>query len=152
MRMLGEWLEKTYPDKNYYTRVRLGRPPAVAFGEPLPPEELAMLGVWRRWADAVVVLPDRLVLVEAAIRPDPGDISKLQLYASLLPHTPEFRQEKDKPIELVLLYSLVDPILVKLAREQGIKVVYYQPSWLQAYLDILYPRERRAPISGEELL
>ena len=150
--MLGEWLEKEYHGRYYATRVRLGAPPAALIKPDMPEEEVRMLGVWRRWADALVVLPDRLVLIEAAIRPDPGDVSKLELYASLLPHTPEFRQHRDKPIELVLLYCLEDPVLVALARKHGIKTVYYRPTWLQEYLDILYPRERRAPISGEETL
>lgn len=147
MRMLAEWLEKTYSGQHYYTRVRLGSSPAALVTPEMPEEELRMLGVWRRWADAVVVLPSKLVLIEAAIRPDPGDISKLELYAFLLPQTAEFRAQKDLPIELILLYALEDPVLVRLAREKGIKTIYYRPIWLPEYLDILYPRERRAPLS-----
>lgn len=147
MRMLSEWLVKTYPKDYYVTRVRLGRVPAVLITADMPEEEARMLGVWRRWADALVIKPDRLILIEAAIRPDPGDISKLQLYASLLPCTTEYEEHKDKPIELLLLYSLEDPVIVALAREQGIRTVYYKPAWLSDYLAILYPRERRAPLS-----
>lgn len=152
MRMLAEWLVLTYAGQHYYTRVRLGRYPESLEWEGLPEEERRMLGVYRRWADAVVVLPDRLLLIEAAIRPDPGDISQLELYAALLPYTPEFKEHKAKPIELLLLYSLEDPVLLRMARERDIKVIYYRPAWLQEYLDILYPRERRAPISGKEIL
>lgn len=152
MRMLGEWLEKEYHGHYYATRVRLGTPPAALLTPDMPEEEVRMLGVWRRWADGLVVLPDRMVLIEAAIRPDPGDISKLELYAYLLPHTPEYREHRDKPVDLVLLYCLEDPILVALARRKGIRTVYYRPKWLDDYLAILYPRERRAPISGEEII
>lgn len=151
MRMLVEWLEKTYPGARYYTRVRLGRPPAALILPGMTEEELAMVGIWRRWADGVVVLKDRLVLIEAAIRPDPGDISKIELYTYLLPHTPEFSEYAHLPIEKVLLYALEDPVLVKLARDKGIRTVYYSPPWLPEYMAILYPRERRAPLSGGEL-
>jgi len=152
MRMLAEWLEKTYSGQHYFTRVRLGRPPEVLEGMVQDEAERRMLKVWQRWADAVVVLPDRVIIIEAAIRSDPGDISKLELYKALLPYTAEFTAYKHLPIELVLLYALEDAVLVKLARERDIKTIYYRPPWLSDYLDILYPRERRSPIAGQELL
>jgi hypothetical protein len=108
----------------------------------LTDEERRMIGVHRRWADAVVLLPDRVILVEAKIRPQPGVISQLTTYARLLPHTPELGRHADLPIEMVLLYAIEDGLINVLAREQGIKCISYQPAWLDEYLEELYPRER----------
>jgi hypothetical protein len=145
--MLSEWLAKEYPQYEYRMRVRLGTYPIERdeAGRYLPDAEMRMLGVWRRWADAIVFLPDRLVLVEAAIRPSPGKLAQLELYKELIPHTPELAEFRDFPIEMVLVYAIEDPVLIKLAREKNIRCVHYIPKWLPAYLEILYPRERRAP-------
>ena len=141
--MLSEWLVKTQKGKRWMTRVRLGSPrPEV----PLPTmssEEIAMVGVWRRWADAIVLEDDRVTIVEAAIRPDPGKISQLELYRLLLPQTPELEPWRGLPIEMILLYAIEDPATVLLARQKGIRCIEYKPSWLPAYMETLMPRERR---------
>lgn len=145
--MVSEYLAKTYPDHPTRTRVRVGSVhPELRPGE-LSKAELKMVGVFRRWADAIVFMPDRLILIEAAIRPNPGDISQLELYEHLLPKTPELAEHKDKPIEKVLLYALEDPVIVKMARDRGIGVTYFHPDWIDEYLKVLYPRERRAPLT-----
>ena len=136
---------KTYPQEAWSTRVRLGSPAATKPTEEMTQEELAALGAWRRWADAIVFLKDRVILVEASIRADPGHLSKLQLYKMLLPHTPELSRYRDKPIEMVYLYAIEDPATNYMARQQGIQTIEYKPPWLDQYLAILYPRERRGP-------
>jgi len=145
--MVSEFLAKHYSQYPTKTRVRLGSISPALKPELLSGGELRALGVWRRWADAIVFLPDRLILIEAAIRPNPGDISQLELYEHLLPKTPEFAEYKGRKVEKMLLYALEDPVIVHIAREKGIKVVYFHPSWIDDYLKILYPRERRAPLS-----
>jgi len=143
MQMLTEWLTKTQKGKRWLTRVRLGSPrPAVPRPE-MSPEERAMVGAWRRWADAVILEDDSVTIVEAAIRPNPGKISQLELYAMLFPHTPEFLAWRGLPIHLTLLYAIEDPATILLARQKGIRCVEYKPDWLPAYLELLMPRERR---------
>jgi len=102
-----------------------------------------MIGSWRRWADAIIILKDKLIVLEAAIRPQPGKISQLDLYTRLVPHTPELAAWKALPIEKVLLYAIEDPATTLMAREQGIRCVEYKPLWLESYLELLMPRERR---------
>lgn len=140
--MLSEWMAETYPGNEYRTRVRLGRIQPRVDAPGLTPEERRMIGVHRRWADAVVLMPDRVVLVEAKIRPQPGVISQLELYARLLPHTPELGEHAELPIEMVLLYAIEDELINVLAREKGIRCVQYWPSWMDEYIEELYPRER----------
>lgn len=143
--MVSEFLAQEYPGEEYRTHVRLGRIQPRVEGTFAGGAEERMLGVFRRWADALIILPDRLILLEAAIRPEPGDISKLELYERLLPNTPELEEYAHLPVEKVLLYAMPDALLLTLAREHGIIVKYFRPPWIEEYLQELYPRERRAP-------
>lgn len=143
MQMLAEWLTKTQRGKRYMTRVRLGSPKPSAPAAELTPEEAAMVGSWRRWADAIILEDDKVTIVEAAIRPNPGKISQLELYKMLFPHTPELRAWRELPVHMILLYAIEDPATNLLARQKGIKTIEYKPEWLPAYLETLMPRERR---------
>jgi len=147
MRLVSEYLAKNYADYPTRTRVRVGSIHPDLKPEQLSESEKKMVGVFRRWADAIVFMPDRLVLIEAAIRPSPGDISQLQLYEHLLPHTPELAEHKDKPIEKVLLWAIEDPPIAAMARQYDIKVIYFHPGWVDDYLRILYPYERSASLT-----
>lgn len=143
MQMLAEWLAKTQKGKKFRMRVRLGSPRGSRPEEELTPAERAMVGSWRRWADAIILEEDKVVLVESAIRPNPGKIGQLELYRLLLPHTPELGAYRGLPVQMVLLYAIEDPATIMLARSKGIKAIQYQPAWLPEYLEILMPRERR---------
>jgi len=143
MQMVTEYLTREYPRTFWATRVRLGSPHPELLMPVLSEEERRMIGVWRRWADAVIVQKDKVIILEAAIRPDPGDVSKLELYSRLLPVTPEYRQYKDRPIEMILLYAIEDPATILLARERGIRCIEYKPDWLSSYVALLTKRESR---------
>ena len=147
MRLVAEYLAKHYAKYEAMTRVRLGSVHPDLQPGSLSDAELRAVGVWRRWADAIVIMPDRLVLIEAKIRPNPGDISQLELYEHLLPLTPELAEHKSKRIEKLLLWALPDDAVAAMARERGIRVVMFKPNWVDDYLETLYPRERRAPLS-----
>jgi len=150
--MITEWLAKTQRGKRWLTRVRLGSPRPEVPRPDMSPEELAMIGSWRRWADAIILEDKKATIVEAAIRPEPGDISKLQLYARLFPHTPEFFPWKALPVDLILLYAIEDPATILLAREAKIACIEYKPTWLPKYLEILLPRERRGTQAPKEIM
>ena len=141
--MLSEWLVKTQGGKRWLTRVRLGSPRSEVPRPEMSVEEQSMIGVWRRWADAVILEGDKVTIVEAAIRPQPGKISQLELYAMLFPMTPEMEPWKGLPLHLTLLYAIEDPATIALARQKGIACIEYKPLWLDAYMQLLLPRERR---------
>ena len=148
MRLVSEWIAREYPDRPYRTNVRLGSLHPRLKGKFLSESELRMAGVFRRWADALVFLDDRIILIEGAIRPQPGDISVLRLYKRLIPNTPDLAEYSNLPVEMVLLCSIPDPVLVELAREDGIRVVVYRPKWIEEYMEVLYPRERTATLTN----
>ena len=147
MRMVSEYLQANYSQYPWQTRVRLGSIPDKLRVPQTSLAEERLAGVWRRWADAIVIKPDQLIVIEAGIKPEPGDVSKLELYGRLIRHTPEFEPFNNLPVALELVYAMVDEFLETFARERGIRVVYYEPVWLKEYLSILYPHERRASLS-----
>ena len=104
-----------------------------------------MLGTFRRWADAVVVSREELVVIEAKIRSMPGAISQLQLYGELVPQTPELRPYLGLPRVLELVVAVEDPAVRRLAERSGIRHRVYRPAWLPIYLEQLKRRETRAP-------
>lgn len=141
--MLSEWVVKTQTGKKVLQRVRLGSPSSAVPTAEMTPEERAMVGAWRRWADAVILENHQVTIVEAAIRPQPGKIGQLELYKQLFPMTPELAPWKGLPVQLLLLYAIEDPATNLLARQKGILCVEYKPDWLPHYLNLLLPRERR---------
>ena len=147
MKMVQEYMREHHAKARRLTRVRLGNTILEREMRGLTAEEARMLVVWRRWADAVAIYPDHVVLVEGSIRPDPGDPSKLELYRELLPQTPELAEQiRGKPVMLELVTSIHDPAVERMCRERGIKYVLFTPPWIPDYLKLLYPRERRAPL------
>ena len=145
MTMIGEWVERTFGDVEYRTNVRVGRIQPRAARGTYAEDELAMIGVWRRFVDAVVILPDRLLLVEAVMRADPGKLSQLRLYEKLLPQTPELQEYLHLPVQKVLLYCIRDPALELLAQEDNILTVRYVPTFFDEWFRKLRPRDKRAP-------
>jgi len=109
-----------------------------------------LLGVFRRWADAVVTMPDRIVLIEGKILPQLGVISQLKAYERMIPNTPEYREHATKPVEKVLVCAIEDPLITQLAREEGIRVVIFRPEWIEEYLKIVHPWEKTAGLGTLE--
>jgi len=143
--MIAEWVGRTFGDVEFRTMVRLGKiQPRLADGTYTEDEE-RMLGVHRRYADAIVILPDRILLIEAIMRADPGKLAVLELYELLLPQTPELQQFSQLPIRKVLLYAIEDPVVSELAKRKDILPVHYVPSFFERWLSGLKERHQRAP-------
>ena len=147
-RLVAEFIARFYSDYDSKTHVHLGSTPPRLRGKFISDEAARLVGVFRRWADALVFLPDRIVLIEGKILPRPGVISQLNLYEELLPKTPELAEHIGKPIEKVLVAAINDPVVTELARREGIRVQIFRPAWIDEYLKILHPWER-TPGQGE---
>ena len=146
-KLVSEFAAVRYPGRRTIQRVRVGQIPGEIDVEGLDDAEIRMLGVWRRWVDLMIVDPPFLRVIEAAMLPNPGDISQLDLYLQLLPATPELMEFVDLEPAGMLVYAIDDPVIRRLAVDRGYTVEIYQPAWLSQYLDRVFPRERRAPLS-----
>ena len=143
MRLVSEYLLEAYPHAVHYTRVRLGSWEPQAAALQLTEEELRMLGSFRRWADAIAITASEMVLIEGAIRPDTGEASKLEIYARLVPSTPELHEYVHLPLAMELVYAIGDAVVIDFCRQRGIRTVEYRPPWLNEYFDALSRRQQR---------
>ena len=151
---LVEWLMKTYPDGTWTTNVRLGRPSPERAAMALTPEEERMLTVWHASADAVVVLPDEVHIVEAMVRPEWEKISKLKMYGHLLGVTEEYRPHWYKPRRLIVVAAVTNELVEWFARQEGITWIRYTTPLAEEYRRTLPGYLRRppsyAPVPEEE--
>lgn len=145
MRFLAEWIALFHSHSQVMTRVRLGAIRPELNHEGLNASDLKMIGLFRRWADAVIITRSHKTIVEAKIVAHPVAIAQLQLYASLIDQTPELEEFRQLPTKLLMLVAVEDPALTKIARNAGIEVTMYVPSWLNEYFVLLDARHRRAP-------
>ena len=146
--MITEWVAASFGDVRWATNVRLGPlQPRNSQGQ-YTKDELRLLGVWRRRIDALVFLPDRLLMVEAVLRSNPGKLSVLALYERLLPQTPELREWWAFPVQKVLLYVIEDPVVNILAEERNILPIQFVPSFFDEWFNKLRAREQRASQSA----
>ena len=142
MKLAEDYIEQHYPGHMKWLRIRLGSLRDDLLFEGMTKEEERLASVWKRYADAIVLDDEKLILIEGAIFPDLGDISRLLGYEKLLRQTPEFKQYSNLPIEKQLVLAVEDKFLEKLAGENAVKVVYYKPEWVETYLMDLRQRTR----------
>lgn len=143
---MNEWLQATYPRDHWSTHVRLGSLPLGTNTENLDDAETRMIhGTFARWADAIVALPDRTLLVEAKVVAHPNAIAQLMVYRELVPFTPTIKIRSSVPIEPVMLYARPDDIVLTVAAQHSITCIQYDPPWIDDYLRTLALRKQQAP-------
>jgi hypothetical protein len=147
-RLLSEWLALRYPDQETWQQVRLGAFQQTIANAQLDITELRALGVWRRYADALVFKESSLLLIEASLVSEPGYISQIELYARLIPLTPELEVFWAWPIEMLYLVALEDPVVTANARDRGIRIEVFTPIWIPDYFAGLEKRKSVATRSG----
>lgn len=145
-RLLSEYCAVTFPTARVLQRIRVG-PLNPALEIPgMSPAERRLAGVWRRWADAVVIEPARVTIIEAAVIPNPGKISQLELYLSLWPRTAEYAELAGRPVRGLLISAVDDPLMRMLCRKHGLLMDVYRPRWVDAWFATAPARRRRAPL------
>ena len=147
---LAEYLGITYPPGTWRTNVRLGKVRVPETEKLSPQEKRLLLGAFGASADAIVLLPDRVVIIEAMVRHEPGAGEDLLKYRMLFRETEEFKDYWNWPIELVILTPLDITTYERVYRELGVKVVNYRPPWILEYLGTYPPRYGRGKLSGLE--
>jgi len=147
---LNEYLASRYRGEMIFSRLRLGTVPATAIPPTADIWERKVWGNIRFWADAVVVTDQKLILIEAKIKPSPGVLGQIEIYRRLLPQTPELKPFFPRDVEAQLVYCIEFPLIVALAREKGIRAIQFPYSRLREWMEQKTPREKMVPILGEE--
>ena len=134
--MLAEYLAGHHRNARVIQRVRLGPITSTLPDPALTEEENRLIGAaWRRWADAVLITDTTLTVLEAGMMPDPGDISRIQVYLALVPSTPELAPYRGRVVKGLLLWAVDDAFSRGVAVRAGLQVEIFKPSnfteWVQ---------------------
>ena len=140
---ITEWLGITYPPGTWRTNVALGDVKTPEGLRMTPAEQRFVKKPLRPIADAVVILPGEVHLIEAKVRNDRGKIEQLLLYRYMFPRTPEFRQYKDYRVRTILLTPREQGSFIEFLKKYDIEVVVYNPPWIQEYLNSIERKSRR---------
>jgi len=86
---------------------------------------------WRPEVDAVVILTNMLILIEAKISKYMDGLSKLPVYKALVPQTPELKHVAHRPIYMKLLIPHKIPWVLDAAEPMGVTVEVWVPDFIQ---------------------
>lgn len=136
-RYVVEWVRTRWPTNAALFNVRLGGIPAKFQGVDVGGLSSNIFKVFNRYVDAAVILPDRLILIEAKILGDLGAVSQLEYYASLVPSTPALAIYSALPLELRIVTASAEPTFTEFAASKGISVDVFRPPWAVEYLTTL---------------
>lgn len=143
---VSEFMSKQFPDAKKLLHVRMGSYPPDIKAMAETEEELRLLRVYLRWADAVAVTDDTVYIIEGKLRPAeyPKALAELELYLKLAPATPEISELlKTHKLRGILVCPIEDPIIASMARERGLQYIVFKPSFWDRYLSSLPWRSRR---------
>ena len=137
-RMISEYMAAEYGKFTTMTSVPLGKVSNALSAEVGTEKAIGMMRPFRPEVDAIAVLPDYLVLVEAKVWNVVNGLAKLPLYKSLIQFTPELQQYLPRDIIMEIVVGWTNDNLEIMAREAGIKVKLYRPDWLQSVVDDMH--------------
>ena len=137
-RLVAEYLMSSYSSYTYLTKVPLGVVPESLQADVGYNKALGVMRPFRPEVDAVVVLPNYLVIIEAKVWSVVNGLGKIPLYKTLVPLTPELKQymPRDIIMELVVGWSYAN--LEHMAEAAGVRVKVFCPAWLQEVVDSMH--------------
>lgn len=133
-RYVVEYVNERFPDRRSAVYNAMVGPAPEELVKMHPEVSLQHFRRWRFYVDAVVVMEDRLILVETKLRKPDRGIGALLMYKPLVKETPELKPYADLPLELLLVTPRPDPRVIAVAAANGIKVDVYAPDWVMEYL------------------
>jgi len=157
--MISEYLKRRYSSFPFIMNVPLGKVSEDLMRDVGYKTALGISRPFRPIADALVVLPNYLLLIEAKVWSVIDGLAKLPLYKSLVPFTPELREYRSRKVIMQLVVAWTNPNLEIMARSQGVSLKLYNPPWLvevtesmQKYWTKEYREAREAKIRMREHL
>jgi len=86
---------------------------------------------WRPEVDALVILQNMLILVEAKVFKYMDGLSKLPVYKGLVAKTPELQHVAHRPIYMKLLIPHKIPWVIEAAEDMGVAVDVWVPDFIE---------------------
>jgi len=134
-----DWAYTFHPDAIIMTNCPIGPITIVTPMEALTKEEIRLLGVKRPRCDCVLIKPNEIWIVEAAVLPVrySKSLGDLILYKRVAHLTPEFQEYLPREFKFKLLTPLKAPTLEDECRKQDIEHIVWTAPWTADYMKYL---------------
>ena len=147
IRYVGEYLRNFHRGEKFFFPCRLASPEQLREWLLLPED---VRGMWTRgWqaADAVIIRPDEIWVVEAKLRPSRfrEGIGSLLIYLPFVHTTPALQRFMPRTVVGVLLTPIEVPTIRQTCEKQGLKNLVWEPPWYDEYMGGYPPWERVPP-------
>ena len=133
--MVSEYLLQSYANFPTRTGVPLGKVSDTLMAQAGYQKAILMSRPYRPEVDAIVFLPNYLVIIEAKVWNVVNGAAKLPLYKSLIPVTPELAEYKNREVIMELVVGWTNDNLELMAKNAGIRVRVFCPDWLTDIVD-----------------
>jgi hypothetical protein len=137
-RMISEYMFEHYASFTYTLAVPLGSLPSSLLETQGLAKTIGIMRPYRPEVDAAVVLPRHLIIIEAKVWNLINGLSKLPLYKSLVPTTPELQQYMPREVLMQLVVGWTNPNLDRMARDAGVDIIVFCPPWLKEVVDKMH--------------
>lgn len=137
-RMISEYLKENYSEFSYILNIPLGTVSEDVMRREGYQRALGLSRPFRPMADAVVILPHYLLLVEAKVWNVVNGLAKLPLYKSLVPVTPELKEYMPRGVIMQLVVGWTNPNLALMARAADVELKVYRPLWLEEVVESMH--------------
>ena len=145
-RFVCDYLRTVHGADTWYIRPSLGSIPAELRPGSLTEPELRMIQAVRcPRVDAVVLKPDRVIIVKAGVVADYRDIVFLPFYTRLFRYTRQFVDYWSRPVELRYVCSIDNEPMQIIAQIYNVTIYRFEPNWIGEYLSTL-PLNKRIPV------
>lgn len=129
-----EWAAQTYPNAKVINRYRINRPPGFSVPGYTEDQIIALLKPTGYMIDAVVILPNMTLIVEAKTDNESQAVGQLLFYVYLLRKYADIQDFDCSNLVPVLLFAKVDRDLMGFAQVMGVSNTLYSPDWIQDFL------------------
>lgn len=133
-RLVAEWVSLRYPEAKVFIQKRIGAPPQFLVNELGLRKADNYYKPLKRWADAIIITKEEIILVEGKIRSTPAVVGQLEYYGEIVKKTPDLAAWAHLPVRLVLLSPWVDPGMEDYCAQKGITIEHYHPPWIDEYM------------------
>ena len=140
--LLREYAVRMFPGEQLVEQLRLGPTSSHLVGVTVTPALEAALRVSNWYADGVLFLSDKTLIIEAKIKPNPSAVGQVLFYRRLANRTPVFQARLNLPIEAAVLFAEADNDVTDYARALGVVVFTFTPMWIADYLQLVQFRAR----------
>lgn len=147
-RLVSEYLADRYKGAQWFVNLRIGATEVMAGIDYTDPGQVGLVRNRNRFADAVVVTPTEVVVLEVTMYRADAKVGQLQGYMLVVRETPALKPYLDRPFFGELVSGQHDAVAEAICRRVGLRYVHYEPAWIDNFYAAYPDRKRRAPHVG----